>query len=180
MDATNRLRQDVICNIAKLMPQKGKTAMMKTMFFLQEVYKVPLNYDFTIFTFGPFDEDVLMYMDYAKHKELIDIKPDPSVDYLSYNITHIEEPEKLDRQHDESLKEIVKNFGSFTVKEWELASTILFSYLSLYESNPGAEMNMDELDEDVRRIKPHFSRDKIKEKREFLDGLGIFDKAIAD
>jgi len=47
-------RMGVISSIVKLRPGLGKTAMMKYIFLLQKVYKVPLGYDFEIYTYGPY------------------------------------------------------------------------------------------------------------------------------
>ena len=37
----------------------GRTALMKILFFLQESRGVPLNYQFSLYSYGPFDSDVL-------------------------------------------------------------------------------------------------------------------------
>src|SRR5690242_7276252 len=37
----------------------GRTAFMKLLFFLQESRGVPLGYQFSLYSYGPFDSDVL-------------------------------------------------------------------------------------------------------------------------
>src|SRR5271170_4817700 len=37
----------------------GRTAIMKLCFFLQESRGVPLGYQFSLYSYGPFDSDVL-------------------------------------------------------------------------------------------------------------------------
>ena len=37
----------------------GRTALMKCLYFLQTVHRVPLGYHFGLYTYGPFDSDVL-------------------------------------------------------------------------------------------------------------------------
>ncbi|HWO33015.1 MAG TPA: hypothetical protein VNO32_29825, partial [Candidatus Acidoferrum sp.] len=39
--------------------QIGRTALMKYMYFLQTLRGVPLGYNFTMYSYGPFDSDVL-------------------------------------------------------------------------------------------------------------------------
>ena len=40
-------------------PTLGRTAIMKLCFFLQESKGVPLGYHFSLYSYGPFDSDVL-------------------------------------------------------------------------------------------------------------------------
>src|SRR5579863_9410428 len=44
----------------------GRTALMKYMYFLQVLRKVPLGYRFTLYSYGPFDSDVLADVETAE------------------------------------------------------------------------------------------------------------------
>ena len=54
-------RVAVITELASRAPNGflGRTALMKLCYFLQEVKNVPLGYHFTLYSYGPFDSDVL-------------------------------------------------------------------------------------------------------------------------
>ena len=54
-------RLAVIAKLATLAPAGylGRTALMKFCYLLQTVRQVPLGYRFTLYSYGPFDSDVL-------------------------------------------------------------------------------------------------------------------------
>src|SRR5580658_6784057 len=49
----------------------GRTALMKLMFFLQESKGVPLGYQFTLYSYGPFDSDVLADISMAERLNVL-------------------------------------------------------------------------------------------------------------
>ena len=62
MSAHNRwlLRIGVLTDLVEQSRTKlGRTALMKLAYFLQTIKGVPLGYNFRVYTYGPFDEDVL-------------------------------------------------------------------------------------------------------------------------
>ena len=63
-------RVGLISDFAKRLELKktqfGKTAVMKYLFILQEVFKVPLGYEFSLYTYGPYCSDVLSDLDYTE------------------------------------------------------------------------------------------------------------------
>jgi len=151
--------------------------MMKAMYFLQEVYKLPLRYDFSIYTYGPYDEDVMAFLGYAEDEGLINVKPVVDHGYRGYEITLQKGDTVLSEENMAAVEEIAEHFGDYTAKQWELASTIVFAYVSYTENN--IEINTDEINEDVRRIKPHFSKEEIEQERKHLEDLNILSRAIA-
>src|SRR5687768_15041621 len=66
----HRNNLDKVALIAELVrrapSQPGRTAMMKLAYFLTTLRKVPLAYDFRLYTSGPFDSDVLDDLRYAE------------------------------------------------------------------------------------------------------------------
>jgi hypothetical protein len=55
-----RLRLGVLAALVAQAPGKlGRTALMKMAYFLQTIKGVSLGYDFRMYTYGPFDQDVL-------------------------------------------------------------------------------------------------------------------------
>ena len=59
---------DIIFELVSQKADLGKTAIMKFMFMLQQVYKVPLGYDFKIYTYGPYSSEVMDDMDFEGGK----------------------------------------------------------------------------------------------------------------
>ena len=60
-DPRSRLRAAILARFVTRAPgQKlGRTQLMKLFYFLQELKGVELGYDFRLFTYGPFDSEVL-------------------------------------------------------------------------------------------------------------------------
>src|SRR6516164_9081486 len=52
----------------------GRTALMKCLYFLQTVRHVPLGYHFRLYTYGPFDSDVLSDLSLAERFGLVESK----------------------------------------------------------------------------------------------------------
>ena len=53
----------------------GKTGMMKFLYLLQTIYKVPLGYEFEIYTYGPYCQTVMSDIEYAEFADCIQVKP---------------------------------------------------------------------------------------------------------
>jgi len=54
------LRLGLLCELVAQAPSNlGRTAIMKLAYLLQTVKGVPLGYDFRLYTYGPFESDVL-------------------------------------------------------------------------------------------------------------------------
>src|SRR3972149_3482778 len=65
----NRLA--LITALVKEMPGLGRTAIMKLPFFLVVLRNVPLDYDLRLYTYGPFDSNVLDDLSYAESLEAV-------------------------------------------------------------------------------------------------------------
>src|SRR5579864_5148815 len=61
MNELDKARLGLLPVLAERAPsgQIGRTALMKYMYFLQTLRGVPLGYNFTMYSYGPFDSDVL-------------------------------------------------------------------------------------------------------------------------
>src|SRR5262245_15587676 len=57
----DEVRATVLARMVCKAPERklGRTQVMKLFYFLQELKGVPLEYDFRLFTYGPFDSEVL-------------------------------------------------------------------------------------------------------------------------
>ncbi len=168
-------RIGIIAEITKEYPNVGKTALMKFLFLLQEVYGVPLGYDFEIYTYGPYSSEVMEEIDWARHQNIISMEAVCySTGYNGYNFRIsdrtdkvIEEEKEFILSYENAIGEMLSLFGGKSAKELELLTTIIYLY-QIYEDN-GWECNMKEISENVREIKPHFDISTINKEYSFLE-----------
>lgn len=176
-------RMGIISEITKKKPGLGKTAMMKYIFLLQKVYKVPLGYDFEIYTYGPYSSEVMEDIDFAKHQDIISMEMVTyPTGYIGYSLTPSANTEKIIKEesefisnYQEPIKKMIALFGNKSAKELELATTIIYLYQT-YTANNWA-CNLREVSKNVHEIKPHFDISTIQEEYQSLDELGILKQA---
>lgn len=159
-------RLGVLSGIAQRRPDIGKTAMMKCTYFLQEIEKVPLNYNFEIYTYGPYSSEVMEEIDFARQNGLLDIKwtvyPNGMHGYsISAKGTGT-------TPYDGQIDAVVNVFGSKTAKELELLSTVLFVQRACM--NNKWEKDKASICAAVKEIKPRFSLEEIGAGYEFMRG----------
>lgn len=174
-------RISFIATIAKKDPNIGKTGIMKLLYLLQAIYKVPLDYEFEIYTYGPYSQTVMSDIEYAVFAGYINMS---SVTYSSamsgYRITAgnnsaqlLERESDVLRNYDTQITAIVDFFGNKSARELELYSTIVFVELS-FSSNDW-EKSEKEICSLVKKIKPHFSFESIETAYEDLASNRFFD-----
>lgn len=162
---TNRIA--LITRIAEKTPNLGRTALMKYCYFLQTLRRVPLGYSFTLYSYGPFDSDVLADLDSTE--VLGGVKT--NIEYYTGGYGYRIEPgqrteaakkrsqEFLDR-HEADLDWVLAQFNSLNAAQLELASTIVYSER---EATARSEyLSVDRLTQRVRDVKPHFSEAQIQ------------------
>ena len=178
MDLKKRL--GIISKIVNEKPGLGKTAIMKYLFLLQKVYKVPLGYDFQIYTYGPYSSEVMEDIDHAKQLDivLVELATYPG-GFSGYNIspakqlkTMLENEKTTIEEFKESINHVLEKFKDKTAKELELLTTIIYLY-SVYKANG---WSVDEVISNVQDIKPHFDEATIRTEYETLEKIGILDK----
>lgn len=170
---TDHLREKRMALISVLAEQSpkgaiGRTGVMKLLYFLQILRDVPLDYRFTLYSYGPFDSDVLS--DLADSEALgvvtavikqfsggygYQITPGPNADWLQERAAEFLE------QYETDIKWVMGEFGELNSGELELASTIVYVDQEAAENNQSP--SLDDVGEIVHEIKPHFSKDKIME-----------------
>src|SRR6266702_5171159 len=105
----------------------GRTAIIKLCFFLQESKAVPLDYQFSLYSYGPFDSDVLADITTA---ERLNVLKSNVVSYSSgtgYEYSLGSEAGSIDQfaseflaEYKESINWILTHFGKKTAGELEL------------------------------------------------------------
>ncbi len=141
----------------------GRTAFMKLLFFLQERMGVPLGYQFSLYSYGPFDSEVLADISLAERLNVLrsstvfypsgqgyDYSPGPD----SKGVRDI--AGDFLKEHKASIDWVLDSFSGKTAAELELLSTILF--VAKFQ-NP---KTVAKLVEQVKLIKPHFSQERIQ------------------
>lgn len=142
---------------------------MKMAYFLTVVKDVPLGYNFTLYSYGPFDSSVLEDVEYAEQLKAVTIRRDG----YGYRIKPGPELERaksisqtfLSRYQDE-INWVVSSFSNETAADLELASTIV--YVDRANLARGKAETVADLAREVNSIKPHFPIDKIERRIESL------------
>lgn len=178
-------RISLISKIVMQKPSLGKTAMMKSIYILQQVYKVPLGYDYQIYTYGPYSSEVMEDIEFAVVFDAIRMETIqyPS-HYLGYQLKPTEKTEVVIQKeldfldvYDHSISEVMDEFGDKTAKELELSSTIIYIYNNSYQN--GWSSSKDYVSERVQKIKPHFSMEQIQAEYDKLEKSGILERSIS-
>jgi uncharacterized protein YwgA len=143
--------------------QFGKTALQKVIYFLQELYGVNCGYDFTIYSYGPFDSQILADLDIVEQFGCIQINtvlsgtggysivPTPSVDSIRAKASSFLNATTTI----EAIDAVISNYGNKTAKELELRATIFYVYKDLKKS--ADRPSTQSIQEIVHSIKPKFS-----------------------
>ena len=161
-------RIHVILRMVQESPGIGKTAIMKCLYLMQTLSKVPLNYDFEIYTYGPYSSTVMDEIDCARQIGLIDVKGVVYSAGFGYSIECSEHGKavvntsQIVSDYSAEIDAIVSEFGKKSASELELLSTILFVY------NMCENKSEDNVCTIVRGIKPKFTIDEIQDKYKYL------------
>lgn len=171
-----------ITEIAKRDENIGKTGMMKLLYLLQTVHKVPLGYDFEIYTYGPYCQAVMSDIEYAEFVEYIQVSPVTypngmngyQIKTMSDGLDLVEKELDVISPYSAKIDSVISFFGKKTAKELELYSTIVF-VVSSYSNNDW-EKTQEEICSTVKKIKPHFPDETISAAYEDLESNGFFEQ----
>jgi hypothetical protein len=148
MSNINRLA--VITSLAQNVDKLGRTALMKYCYFLQELRGVPLGYRFSLYSYGPFDSDVLADLDTAESLDGVKSSVVYFLGGYGYKIEPGVRAERLTElgseflaSHQTDLKWLYNEFGGWSPGELELASTLIYSDRESQER--GETLSLDQL-----------------------------------
>ena len=149
--------------LGELSPQFGKTVFMKQAYLLQEVYKVPLGYRFTLYAYGPYSPEVLADLDRAKFRGLVDI------DYVEddgefrikpvFGVVETGEVREVSARYQCEIGKLVETFGSFPAKDLELRTSITYAWNMEQASDKADDSEVVRL---IHALKQHFSESDIQ------------------
>jgi hypothetical protein len=170
----NKLQDARLAVIAKLVTLApagyvGRTALMKFCYLLQTVRHVPLGYRFTLYSYGPFDSDVLSDLGTAENLEAVKSSVVQYSGGYGYRITKADRTEAtidagigLLETHASDIDWVMAEFGSHGSADLELESTVV--YVDREAERNGKRLTISELAQRVKDVKPHFQEAYIAEK----------------
>jgi hypothetical protein len=157
---------------------------MKYMYFLQTLRDVPLGYNFSIYTYGPFDPDVLSDLDTV---EAIGAVKSTTVSFAGgygYRIQATEGSIRIKQESDEFLTRhkgdiewLIREFGGLNSADLELASTVV--YVDQEFKDMGIMNDSANLIGVVNEIKPHFTRVQVEDSFNALREKGLLTSLAA-
>jgi uncharacterized protein len=147
----------------------GRTQLMKLCYFLQSLRGVPLGYSFSLYSYGPFDSDVLSDLQTAESMNILSTEIQYYPGGYKYDIRAGEKSERAKAlaapflaEYQKDIEWVANKFGSWLAADLELVSTIAYVY---YEERIE---DREELIERVQLAKPHFSSRKIENQLDWL------------
>lgn len=147
----------------------GKTALQKLVFFLQEIYQVDCGYDFELYTYGPYDSQLVSDLDLIEHWGCVSvtrvndllggyrIRPTEAVDSIRGKAAEFLDHEKTKQ----ALANLVLTYGSMTARDLELRATTV--YVARNFQRKGETATIEKICRLVAQIKPKFTADEIKQ-----------------
>ncbi len=173
---TNRVA--LITHLAEKSPDLGRTALMKYCYFLQVIRKVPLGYTFSLYSYGPFDSNVLSDLDSAEALGGVKTRVEYHPGGYGYRI---EKGERTDaaqkwskgflKQHEEDIDWVLTQFKGLNSALLELASTIIYSDREAVAKSEN--LSIDTLTHRIQQIKPRFAEAQIRGTVIDLRGRGL-------
>ena len=175
MSDTMWCRLALLTELVRRVPHQtvGRTALMKLLFLLTVVRDVPVGYHFRMYTYGPFDSEVLSDVDYAARLDAVSVEMEWYPNGYGYLIRPGESAgDVVDRsgtflvEHRQDIDWLMDNFGALSAGDLELLSTIVFVHREHEVSS------MEETVKVVHEIKPRFPVPMIWEKAKRLQEAG--------
>jgi hypothetical protein len=148
------------------------------MYFLQTLRGVCLGYNFSMYSYGPFDSDVLADLSSAEMLKIVEVTPIEFSGGYGYRITPGTRSESAKRNANQFLSDLKPDvdwlfsvFGNLNSAELELTSTIV--YVDRESAEEKRAQSIDEITKRVSEIKPHFNREHIRRFVESLMNSGV-------
>lgn len=169
MNETYKARLGLIPVLAERAPAGhiGRTALMKYLYFLQVIRNVPLEYNFSLYSYGPFDSDVLADLSTAEALDIVAATPIEFSGGYGYQIRTgsgaSSAKGKADlflKGHRSDIEWLFSTFGDLNSAQLELASTIVYVDRELEDHKQTAPES--DVAARVCEIKPHFTKEQVQ------------------
>jgi len=173
------LRLAIIAALAqRLTGGMGRTALMKLVYFLQTLKDLPLGYSFRLYTYGPFEPQVLEDLKVAEMMGAVRSTVFSYPGGYGYEIRSGEHADRVaGRARDElaayerALDWVVEEFGSRSAIDLEMASTIV--YVDRASAAKEAQLSTVEIAARVEEVKPRLQRALIQAEAQKLKDNGL-------
>ncbi len=144
----------------------GETMVQKSIFFLQELLKVPLGFDFQLYLHGPFSFELQRHLASMMADDMVAVRPtedgatfEPG-EQLGYLERHAA---KTIAEHRNAVDFVVKNLAGRGVKQLRSLATAL--YFTVTQGDASIEGRATK----IREVKPHLSADDARDAVEEVD-----------
>jgi uncharacterized protein YwgA len=156
----------------------GETQLQKAAYFLQQLCRVPLDYDFVLYKYGPFSFDLREELTSLRADRILTLEPQPFYGprfAVSESGLRVEQtyPKTL-QQFERELDFVAEELGPLDVAGLERVAT------ALYVTAETPDASVDERARSLRAIKPHIAESSAEAAIEEVDRLrAIAPKAAA-
>lgn len=178
MTNIEKARLATIITLVERKPRIGRTALMKLCYFLQTLRNVPLEYRFTLYSYGPFDSNVLSDLDFAE--SFGSLQSDIILHSNGYT-SEITPSDKSDamkawaadfiKHYENDVNWVVDEFGNRKNGDLELLSTIV--YVDRESEETSERLSPAALIQKVHDVKPQFEELYIMEKVNDLASMDL-------
>jgi uncharacterized protein YwgA len=177
--STERLRLGILSYLVRQASNPlGRTSVMKMAYLLQTVKGMPLEYDFRLYAYGPFDSDVLNDLDFAGSVGAVKSQMITFPSGYGYEFTPGPNAEMITEKlrgvlasYEDSLRWVLNEFGSKSATDLELLTTII--YADREATYQRRRISLEELVRKVWEIKPHFTEKYIEQNIKDLSQKGL-------
>jgi hypothetical protein len=160
----------------------GRTAIVKLLYLLQEVRGVPLGYDFRLYTYGPFDSDVLNDLETAQSFQALQVKTVRYPSGYGYEVKAGAKAEAVKEcvndwlaRHESELAWAAEGFSARTASELEIIATIV--YVAREFQQQAKSCDLADVIRRVREVKPRFSEQYVQERYDVARSMGLLPSA---
>lgn len=158
----------------------GRTALMKCLYLLQIIRNVPLDYHFRLYTYGPFDSDVLGDLSLAERLGAVESELLQYPGGHRYELRGGAKAEQIIanghnylNEHQYEIDWVLKMFGARSARDLENVSTLVFTDRSA--TNQGLRITIGELVRKVHDVKPHLPMAVIEQEARGLKEQGLIE-----
>ncbi len=176
---TPDLRVATIAALAKAHPGFGRTALMKLAYFLQTLHSMPLGYQFRLYTYGPYDGQVLEDLKIAELTGAVRTQQVVTPVGMGYSI----QPDSAGAADSSELvpyraviDTVAGEFAGRSAMDLEMASTILFVDRTAREER--RSLKTQDIARQVKALKPRLDERRIAQEAETMRQKGYL-QAVA-
>lgn len=149
----------------------GETHLQKSLFLLQEMLKVPLEFEFVLYKHGPYSFDLRDHLTMMRADGYLDVEPQPFPYGPRLSPSNISSElrkrfPQTEQRYSKQIEFVASAVGTSGVAELERLATAL--YVTAKHSGPKGS---DGREKDLRALKPHVSLEEARGAVRRIDEL---------